>query len=149
MLSHFSYVPLCMTQWTVACQTPMSMGFSKARILEWVAMPFSKGSSWPRYWTHGISWVTGKFFTAESESHSVMSNSSRSHRLYSPWNPLGQNTEIGSLSLLQGIFPTQGLNPGLPQCMQILYQLGLKGSCLNRWATRKAPDIQHTHTLII
>ena len=33
--------------------------------------------------------------------------------LYSPWNSLGQNTGIGSLSLLQGIFPTQGSNPGL------------------------------------
>ena len=36
------------------------------------------------------------------------------HGLYSPWNSLGQNTGVGSLSLLQGIFPTQGLNPGLP-----------------------------------
>ena len=34
--------------------------------------------------------------------------------LYSPWNPPGQNTGVGSLSLLQGIFPTQGSNPGLP-----------------------------------
>ena len=35
----------------------------------------------------------------------------------------GPNTGVGSLSLLQGIFPTQGLNPGLPHCGQILYQL--------------------------
>ena len=35
------------------------------------------------------------------------------HGLYSPWNSLGENTGMGSLSLLQGIFPTQGLNPGL------------------------------------
>ena len=33
---------------------------------------------------------------------------------YSPWNSLSQNTGVGSLSLLQGIFPTQGSNPGLP-----------------------------------
>ena len=33
------------------------------------------------------------------------------HGLYSPWNSPGQNTGVGSLSLLQGIFPTQGLNP--------------------------------------
>ena len=32
----------------------------------------------------------------------------------------GQNTGVGSLSLLQGIFPVQGLNPGLPHCRQIL-----------------------------
>ena len=35
---------------------------------------------------------------------------------------------MGSLSLLQGIFPTQGLNPGLPHCRRILYQLSHKGS---------------------
>ena len=47
----------------------------------------------------------------------------RPHGLHSPWNSPGQNTGVGSLSLLQGIFPTQGLNPGLPHCRQILYQL--------------------------
>ena len=44
------------------------------------------------------------------------------HGLYSPWNSPGNNTGVGSLSLLQGIFPTQGSNPGLPHCRQILYQ---------------------------
>ena len=34
----------------------------------------------------------------------------------SPWNSPGKNTGVGSLSLLQGIFPMQGLNPGLPHC---------------------------------
>ena len=48
--------------------------------------------------------------------------------LYSPRNSPGQNTGVGSLTLLQGIFPTQGLNPGLPHCRQILYQLSHKGS---------------------
>ena len=48
--------------------------------------------------------------------------------LYSPWNSLGQNTGVGSLSLLQGIFPTQRSNPGLPLCRQILYQLSHQGS---------------------
>ena len=43
------------------------------------------------------------------------------HVLYS--DSLGQNTGVGSLSLLQGIFPTQGLNPGLLHCRWILYQL--------------------------
>ena len=45
------------------------------------------------------------------------------HGLYSPWN-----TGMGSLSLLQGIFPNQGPNPGLPHCRRILYQLSHKGS---------------------
>ena len=47
---------------------------------------------------------------------------------YSPWNSLGQNTGVGSLSLLQGIYRTQGSNPGLPHCRWILYQLNHKGS---------------------
>ena len=47
---------------------------------------------------------------------------------WSPWNSSGQNTGVGSLSLLQGIFPTQGSNPGLPHCRQILCQLSHKGS---------------------
>ena len=46
---------------------------------------------------------------------------------YSPWNSPGQNTGVGSLSLLQGIFPTQGSNPGLLHCRRILYQLSHKG----------------------
>ena len=47
---------------------------------------------------------------------------------YSPWNSPGQNTGVGSLSLLQGIFPSQGSNPDLSRCRQILYQLSHKGS---------------------
>ena len=50
------------------------------------------------------------------------------HGLYSPWNSPGKNTRVGSLSLLQGIFPTQWSNPGLPHCRQIFYQLSHKGS---------------------
>ena len=64
----------------------------------------------------------------ESESHSVVSDSLQPHRLYGPWNSPGQNTGMGCLSLHQGIFPTQELNPGLLHCRQILYQLSHKGS---------------------
>ena len=63
-----------------------------------------------------------------SESHSVVPDSLQPHGLYSSWNSLGQNTEVGILSLLQGIFPTQGSNPGLLHCRWILYQLSHKGS---------------------
>ena len=48
------------------------------------------------------------------------------HGLYSPWNSPGQNTGVGSFSLLPGISPTQGSNPGLPHCRWILYQLSHK-----------------------
>ena len=65
-----------------------------------------------------------------SESRSVVSDSLRPHGLYSPWNSPGQNTGMGSLSLLQGIFPTQGSSPDLPCCRRILYQPSHKGSPL-------------------
>ena len=77
------------------------------------------------------SWILSIFFCIhkyESESCSVVSDSLQPHGLYSPWNSPGQNTGVGSLSLLQGIFPTQGSNPGLPHCRQTLYQLSHKGS---------------------
>ena len=44
------------------------------------------------------------------------------------WNSPGKNTGVGRHSLLQGIFPAQGLNPGLPHCRQILYLLSHLGS---------------------
>ena len=64
VLNCFSHVWLFVTLWTVACQAPLSMEFSRQELLEWVAIPFSRG-----------------------------------------------------------IFPTQGLNRGLPLCKWILYQL--------------------------
>ena len=57
-----------------------------------------------------------------------MSDYLQPNGLYSPWNSPGQNTGLGSCSLLQGIFPTQGSNPGLPHCMWILYQLSHQGN---------------------
>ena len=75
----------------------------------------------------------------ESESHSVVSDSLQPHGLYSPWNSPGQNTGAGSRSLLQRIFPTQGSNPGLPHCRQILYQLSHQGRKL------LSPDIKAKH----
>ena len=89
---------------TMDCSPPGSSihGIFQARVLEWGAIAFSK-------------------------SHLVVSNSLRSCGLYSPWNSPGQNTRVGSLSLLQGTFPTQGSNPGLPYCRQILYQLSHQG----------------------
>ena len=57
-----------------------------------------------------------------------------SHRLYSLWNSPGspgQNIGVGSLSILQGIFPTQGSNPVLPSCRWILYQLNHKDALCN------------------
>ena len=69
----------------------------------------------------------------ESVSHSVMSNSLQPHelqpiRLLCPWNSPGKNTRVGSRSLLQGIFLTQGSNLGLLHCRQILYRLSHQGN---------------------
>ena len=52
----------------------------------------------------------------------------RPARLLSPWNSPGKNTDVGCHSLLQDIFLTQGLNPGLLHCRQILYHLSFQGS---------------------
>ena len=49
-------------------------------------------------------------------------------RLLSPWDFPGKNTEVGCHSLLQRTFLTQGCNPGLPHCRQILYHLSHQGS---------------------
>ena len=65
------------------------------------------------------------FFTAQLSHpcHSVLSNFLELHVLCGLWNSPGQNTGVGSFSLLQGIFPTQGSNTGLLHCRQILYHL--------------------------
>ena len=75
----------------------------------------------------------------ESVSTSVVSNSLHSHglkpaRLLCPWDSPGQNTGVGRCSPLpliphlQGIFPTQGLNPGFLHSRWILYHLSHQGS---------------------
>ena len=69
------------------------------------------------------------FISMWRESRSVMSNFLQPHGLCSLWNSPGQNTGVGSLSFLQGIFPTQGSNPGLPHYRQILF---------TSWATSNA-----------
>ena len=85
-------------------------GILQARKLEWVAVPFSRGSSKPRDGTQ-VSRSAGTFFTSEP-----------------PGKP--KNTGVGSLSFLQEIFPTQESNQGLLHCRQILYQLSYQGSPL-------------------
>ena len=62
VLSRFSPVQLFATPWTVALQASLSMGILQARILEWVAMPSSRGSSQPRGGTQ-VSQIAGGFFT--------------------------------------------------------------------------------------
>ena len=80
------------------------------------------------WWSKSESCSVG-FDSSQLNSQTLYSHVSLwPHGQYSPWNSPGQNTGVGSLSLLQGIFPTQGSNPGLPHCKWILYQLSHKGS---------------------
>ena len=104
-----SHVQLFITPWNVspAHQVPLFMGILQAWILGWVAMVSSRGSSQPRDWTQ-VSCIIGRL----------------------PSEPQGKpkNNGVDTLSLLQGIFPTQGFNKGLLQGSWILYQLSYQGS---------------------
>ena len=96
-----------------------------------------------RLWAYWLGWdiggesttvsPTGLCWKKRNESSSVVSNSlwprGQSNLAALPNSP-GKNTGVGSCSLLQGIFPTWGLNPGLQYCRQILYQLSHQGSPL-------------------
>ena len=78
-------------------------------------------------------------------SCSVMSESLRPHgwvactRLFCPWDFLGKSTGVGCYFLLQGIFPTQGSNPGLLHCRQMLYRLSHQGSHHGLYSSRNFP----------
>ena len=107
------------------CSPPGSSvhGISPARIVEWVVI--SRG--FPQ-----VSPIAGRFFTVlatrEAQEYSKC-KSLRVRLLATPWAMWpGQNTGVGSLSLLRGIFPTQGWNTGLPHHRRILYQLSHEGS---------------------
>ena len=89
-----SVVSLFVTPWTVAHQAPLSMGILQARIMEWVAMPSSTGSSQSRDWTQ-VAHLAGRFFTV--------------------WvSRVAKNTGVGILSLLQGNIPDPGIKLGSP-----------------------------------
>ena len=103
--SSLSCVLLFVTPWTVARWAPLSMGFSRQKLLEWAAMPSSKGSSQPRDQTQ----VSG----IEPRSPSLQSESLLSEPTRKP-----KNTGVGSPALRQGIFLTQELEP--PALQQIL-----------------------------
>ena len=63
--------------------------------------------------------------------------------LLCPWDFPGENTGVGSHSLLQGIVPTQGLNPGLLHCKQILYLLSHQGSPLYQRRNQTAESLDN------
>ena len=87
-------------------------------------------------------WLNGTLQSEVSESRSVMSDSMRPNGLYSPWNSPGQNTGVGSQYLLQGVFPTQGSNPGTfsresSQPRDRTQVSHIVGGFFTSWATRE------------
>ena len=115
-----SSLTLCDTMnYNLPCSTVP--GILQARILEWAAFSFSRGSSQPRDRTQ-VSCITGGFFTCWATTEA-------------------QDTGVGSLSLLQWIFPTQESNRGLLHCRLILYQQSYEESPYVSIRT-------HTHTHI-
>ena len=113
--------PTFVTPWTIHTVH----GILQARILEWVAFPFSRGSSQPRDRTQ-VYCIAGRFFTNWATREA-------------------QDTGVGSLSLLQRIFLTQESNWGLLHCRWILYQLSYRGSPL----FRIVPGINYVTTSIL
>ena len=111
VLSCFSHVWLCVTPWAIACQAPLSLGFSRQE--HWNGLPCPPPGDLPN---PGI----------EPRSCILQADSL-------PPKPPGKhkNTGVCSLSLLQGIFQTQESNRDLLYCRQILYQLSYQGS--HRW----------------
>ena len=122
-------------------------GILQARILEWVPISSSRGSSLTMDWTHAscISCTSKGFLNAEPSGKPyllMLCCSGLSHLVLSPCVPMGcsppgssvhgdspgKNTRVGFHALLQGIFPSQGSNPGLLHCRQILHHLSHQGS---------------------
>ena len=66
-----------------------------------------------------------------------------------PWNFPGKNTGVGCHFLLQEIFPTQGLNPGLPHCRQTLYCLSHQGSPKSRYQRWRPPGHLESHAFLV
>ena len=117
-----------------------------SRIQEWVAYLSSQGSSRPRNQT-GVSCIAGRFFTSWATRevirlsvsvgrlvvpNSLQPNGLQPTRFLCPWDFPVKDTGVGCHFLLQGVFPTQGSNPGLLHCRQILYQLRYKESPIIR-----------------
>ena len=100
--------------------------------LEFGSQKASSGGPQSRNGAGGRVWSTSAWSRVSmlktKTSCSLLSDSLWPQGVYSPWDSPGQNTGVGSLSLLQQIFPIQGSNPGLPHCRWILYQLNHQGS---------------------
>ena len=148
-----SCVQLTAIPWTVARQAPRSSGFPRQEY--WSGLPFPPPGHLPDPGIAPVSLgspaLVDGFLTTSAASeapgmglvftsvwcvgHSVVSDSLQPHglrptRVLCPWNSTGKHTGVCCSSLLQGIFPTQGSNPGLLHRRQIFYHLSHQGSHL-------------------
>ena len=103
-------------------------GILQARILEWAAFSFSRGSSQPRDPTQ-VSRIAGRFFTSWATGRPKI-------------------TGLGSLFLLQRTFPTQESNCGLPHCRRILYQLSHKVIIKASLSPTHLPSLSYIQTQV-
>ena len=107
-----SHVQLFATPWTIAHQASLPMGILQARTLEWVAMPFSRGSSQPGDQTLRPPTLQADFLLSEPQGSPII-------------------LEWVAYPFSRGIFLTQEWNQGLLHCRPILYQLSSQGSSRN------------------
>ena len=119
--------------WAAAFPAPLSMGFSRQEY--WSGLPFPSPGNFLTRGSNRVCCTAGRFFInwATREAQVKVKVTQLCPTLcnpmdYSSQNSSDQNTVVDSHSLLQGIFPNQGPNPGLPHCTWILYQMSYQGS---------------------
>ena len=140
VLSHFVWVQLSATLWTVALQAPLSMGFSRQEY--WSGLHALLQGIFPthgsnQHFLHVLFWQAGSLLLVPSGKPTLTKVKMQSEEVGQSYPTLcdpmdcslpGKSTGMGCRFLLQGIFLTLVLNPGLPHCRQTLYHLSHQGS---------------------
>ena len=127
--------PLQPTPCTAVCQAPLSMGILQARILEWVAMPSSRGSSQPKNWTQ-ISCIAGRFFTnwaTESEVAQLCLTLCDPIDCSPPWSSVHG---IFQARILEWVAISFSRGTSRPRDQTRVSRI--VGRCFTIWATREA-----------
>ena len=130
-----SHVQIFVTPGTATCQAPLSMGILQARILEWVAMPSSRGSSQPQDRTQ-VSYITGRYFTILS--HQGSSRILSGWPILSPGDLPDPGIELGSPALQADSLPAELRGKPLlhlviwkywcfPPCMSVISNMQASG----------------------
>ena len=141
------HTPHTHTQWNIA--EPLKRMKTATAGVNGEGMIFSEISQIDKYCVLSLKCGIQKIKQRKSESVSpTLCNSmdcSPPGWLLCPWNSPGKNTGVGCHSFLQGIFPAQGLNPGLLHCRQILFCLSHQGSPqnkrTNKYILKKQPPL--------